>query len=144
MSTHLFHLNADYQGGLSGQGRIHGQGLEVTFSAPTVLGGKGEGTNPEELLAAAASACFLITFGAVTQFQGIEITGVSNRTEIGATKDGGFHITHVTHFPIVRIPKNGNAEKVRMALERAEAGCLIGLAIKGNVKASVEARIEET
>ena len=64
---HTFTLTGDWTGGLRGQGTLAVGGLASAISVPTVLGGPGAGTNPEELLTAAASSCYLITLAAIVE-----------------------------------------------------------------------------
>jgi peroxiredoxin-like protein len=47
--------------GRDGVGEIHTDDLSIDFSAPEVMGGRGVGTNPEELLVSAVSSCYTAT-----------------------------------------------------------------------------------
>lgn len=65
--------------------------LEVKLSVPKGLGGDGgEGTNPEQLFAAAYSACFGSALDLVAKQRSVEIDGdlsVTAHIEIGKTKE---------------------------------------------------------
>lgn len=145
MSEHIYEIISEYAGGLNGKGRIQGSGLEVSFSAPSDLGGLGLGTNPEELLAAASSACFLITFAATCQFQKINYARVTNRTEVQADNDKGkLRILAINHFPVVYVSESNpeDLKKVEGALGRAESMCMVSQALQPNVRLNVKAKVE--
>jgi peroxiredoxin-like protein len=48
--------------GRDGVGEIHTDDLTIDLSAPESMGGRGVGTNPEELLVSAVSSCYTATF----------------------------------------------------------------------------------
>ncbi len=54
----LYTANATAFGGREGRVKTDDGKLDFTLSPPPGLGGKGEGTNPEQLFAAGYSACF--------------------------------------------------------------------------------------
>jgi peroxiredoxin-like protein len=47
--------------GRDGVGEIHTDDLSIDLSAPEAMGGRGVGTNPEELLVSAVSSCYAAT-----------------------------------------------------------------------------------
>ncbi len=47
--------------GREGVGEIHAHDRTIDFSAPDSMGGRGVGTNPEELLVSAVSSCYTAT-----------------------------------------------------------------------------------
>ena len=51
--------------GRDGVGEIHTDDLSIDLSAPEAMGGRGVGTNPEELLVSAVSSCYTATLFAV-------------------------------------------------------------------------------
>ena len=59
MTNALYTAQAHVVGGrIDGHGRSSDGELEVDLRVPTELGGKGGGTNPEELFAVGYAACF--------------------------------------------------------------------------------------
>ena len=56
--------------GRDGAGEIQAEGLALDVSGPEAMGGRGVGTNPEELLVCAVSSCFTATlFGVLRRAQ---------------------------------------------------------------------------
>jgi osmotically inducible protein OsmC len=51
--------------GRTGIGEIQADGLALELSGPESMGGRGVGTNPEELLVCAVSSCYIATLSAV-------------------------------------------------------------------------------
>jgi peroxiredoxin-like protein len=51
--------------GGTGIGEIQADGLALELSGPEAMGGRGVGTNPEELLVCAVSSCYIATLSAV-------------------------------------------------------------------------------
>ena len=55
----LYTAKATVSGGRDGAARTEDGQLELKLAVPTAMGGKGDGTNPEELFAAGYAACFI-------------------------------------------------------------------------------------
>lgn len=62
MSDVRFEIELRWSGtGRAGAGQILTDDLELELSAPESMGGRGVGTNPEELLVSAVSSCYTAT-----------------------------------------------------------------------------------
>ena len=92
----LYTAKATASGGRDGRAVTDDRHLEIKLNTPKELGGAGgEGTNPEQLLAAGYSACFLsaLKFVAlqdkITLPQDIAVTGTVG---IGKNGSGGFEL----------------------------------------------------
>ena len=146
MSSCSYQVNSEYVGGLDGVGRVQAQGFELAFSAPKELHGAGQGTNPEELLTAAASACYLITLATILKFQGIEVRRISNKTEMDLKSTLPMRITQIRHRPVIVVASGCSAEtraKIEALIQRSEQACLVGQSLKPSVFITVAASIEE-
>src|SRR5438552_19213976 len=55
-------------------GAIAARSGSLPFSIPTEMGGKGKGTNPEELLLSAVASCFTLTLAIVLRIQKLPYT----------------------------------------------------------------------
>ncbi len=55
----VYTAQATATGGRDGRAKTSDGKLDFTFNPPVEMGGKGEGTNPEQLFACGYSACFL-------------------------------------------------------------------------------------
>ena len=64
-------------GGREGAGRIVTDDLELELSTPASMGGRGVGTNPEELLVCAVSSCFTATLSGVLRRAGLPASSLS-------------------------------------------------------------------
>ena len=71
MSDLTFNAELMWSGtGREGAGEIQTDGLALELSGPESMGGRGVGTNPEELLVCAVSSCFTATlFGVLRRAQ---------------------------------------------------------------------------
>ena len=74
MST-LYETRATVVGGREGHVRSDDGLLDVQLAMPKALGGKEDGTNPEQLFAAGYAACFQSAMGLVAGQQKIGLTG---------------------------------------------------------------------
>jgi Ohr subfamily peroxiredoxin len=116
----------------SSDGRID---LDLAF--PPELGGTGEGSNPEQLFAAAYAACFHSALRRVAGGRGHAALRDSTVTaQVGIGPDGdsfGLVVTLIIHVPEME------REKVRELADTAHQVCPYSRATRGNV--SVELRI---
>lgn len=73
-----FQLELDWSGsGRQGAGRIVTDDLELELSTPASMGGRGVGTNPEELLVCAVASCFSATLFGVLRRAGLPARSLS-------------------------------------------------------------------
>ena len=87
----LYTARAHTEGGRDGKGRTDDGLLDVRLDPPTAMGGKGQGTNPEQLFAVGYSACFLGAMKAAAQKQGVPLPddrSVDAEVDIGPTGKG--------------------------------------------------------
>jgi lipoyl-dependent peroxiredoxin len=116
----------------SSDGRID---LDLAF--PPELGGTGDGSNPEQLFAAAYAACFHSALRRVAggrEHAALRDSTVTAQVGIGPDGDSfGLVVTLVIHVPEME------REKVRELAETAHQVCPYSRATRGNV--SVELRI---
>ena len=78
MSKAIYTAEAHVTGGRAdGHGKTSDGKLEVDLRLPTEMGGKGDGTNPEELFAVGYAACFEGAIGAVGRREKLEVGDVA-------------------------------------------------------------------
>lgn len=140
---HQYQIKASWVGGLEGSGRLLSPGLETVFSAPKNLRGAGIGSNPEELLLAAAGSCFLITLGAVLARAGITVDAIRLKSELTLATSGSLKVESIHHRPEIELAADAasSVERVREAVKKAEAYCLVSQAMKGNAEIHVSPEI---
>ena len=100
-------------------------------------------TSPEELVAAAHAACFSMAFANGLAKAGHAPERLNVSAEVTFDKgDAGWQVTQSKLTVRGRVP-GMTAEAFREAAEAAKDGCPISQALKGNVKLSVEATLEQ-
>ncbi|MDD9269774.1 OsmC family protein [Paenibacillus sp. GCM10023248] len=139
MSEQPFKLQAEWTGGLDGNGHIRSGNLDSAISVPSQFDGPGIGTNPEELLLGAAATCYLITLGMLLKRQGI--ASLQLHSEIYVESSPAMKVNRIIHRPQISVNVHMPEEqldKINKAVYRAEQACMISKALKGNIDVSVE------
>ncbi len=100
-------------------------------------------TSPEELLAAAHSACYAMQFSAVLGAAGgtVEALDVKADVSLGADPAGGFALTGIHLTVRGEVSGIDNAAFVKAA-EEAKAGCPVSKALTG-VNITLDAQLEQ-
>lgn len=114
--------------------------MAVSWTARTEGGQKA--TSPEELIAAAHSACFSMALSKALADKGhapesLETTAVARFAKV----NGGFGIESITLHVTGHVPGISAGEFAEIA-EAAKNGCPVSQALVGNVKIEVEATLE--
>jgi osmotically inducible protein OsmC len=99
-----------------------------------------KGTNPEELIAAAHSACFAMALSAQLGEAGITAQKISASATVSLEKtEGGFSVTS-SHLDLSVQAPGANRAAVEKAAENAKAGCPISKLL--NAKITLSAKYE--
>lgn len=99
-------------------------------------------TSPEELIAAAHSSCFAMAFSHTLTGDGNKPTSLAVTATVGLEPAGeGFAVTTSDLMVRGKVPKLDQAA-FQAAAERAEQGCPVSNALRGNVKITVTATLE--
>ena len=99
-----------------------------------------KGTNPEELIAAAHSACFAMATSAQLGEAGITAQNISASATVTLEKtEGGFAVTS-SHLDLTIQAPGANRAAVEKAAENAKAGCPISKLL--NAKITLSAKYE--
>ncbi|WP_406057998.1 organic hydroperoxide resistance protein [Streptomyces sp. NBC_01077] len=126
----LYTAVATAEGGRDGRVATDDGKIDFVVNPPTVMGGSGAGTNPEQLFAAGYSACFQGALGVVARNEKADISGSTVTAEVGIGKnDDGFGI-------IVKISAtipNVDAETAKSLIEKAHQVCPYSKATRGNI-----------
>ncbi|SHM70548.1 peroxiredoxin, SACOL1771 subfamily [Duganella sacchari] len=146
-AEHAFVCEGKWNGTLmEGEGRLHAGAIEQQISVPAELGGKGRGTNPEELLVAAANSCYLMTLAAILQLEGVAYEELRNSSRgIFASTPTGPVLTAIEHQPVVYLTAAGRAlfgGAVQGCFLQAERGCMVSKALADNVTVSAQGRVD--
>jgi osmotically inducible protein OsmC len=133
---------AIWEGGLQkGNGTFRGQtGLGGSYSFGSRFA-DATGSNPEELLAAAESACYSMALSAGLEKEGFAPTKVETKAECTIDKVGeGFKITTMKLTVRATVP-NLDPEKFQAIAQATKEGCPVSAALKGNVQIDLDAQL---
>jgi lipoyl-dependent peroxiredoxin len=124
----------------NGRMRLGGGAYEGAYSFQSRFE-EGEGTNPEELIAAAHSGCFSMALAGELGRAGHEPRRVSTTARVHLLKrDEGFTIARIELETEGDVPGIDQAEFQKLA-EAAKAGCPVSRALKGGPEITVNARL---
>jgi len=98
----------------------------------------GQGTNPEELLAAAHAGCFTMALSAQLAQAGLTATSLDTQCTITLDKvEGGFGITE-SHLDLKAVVPGASKEAFDKAVQAAETGCPVSKLYKTKITVSSE------
>jgi lipoyl-dependent peroxiredoxin len=110
--------------------------LDLDLALPPELGGSGNGSNPEQLFAAAYAACFHSALRGLARQAGVDAAGSTVTAQVGVGPEGDMYGLAVTL--IIAIP-GADREQTRELAETAHQRCPYSRATRGNI--SVELRV---
>ncbi len=118
----------------SGALAVGGGALATPVGGAPSLGGRGDLTNPEELLLGALVACFVQTWAIFLAKLRVPVESprVDGTLELGADPAGGFRVTRIdlaAHVPSGLLDER--AADVAKTLQLAEKYCIVSKAVKG-------------
>ncbi len=136
----LYTTKAIAVGGRAGQVRTEDGLFEASLALPKALGGKGNGTNPEQLFASGYAACFGNAIIFVARERGVALKDadveVSAEVGIGPRAAGGFQLSVAMAVNLGGISQNEAEELVTIA----HSICPYSNAIRGNIDVSFVTR----
>ena len=139
MTNALYTAQAHVVGGrIDGHGRSSDGELEVDLRVPTELGGKGGGTNPEELFAVGYAACFEGALATVARRRKEEAgdAAIDSRVMLVASEDRGFNIAVELD---VSLPSIEDPAKAVELVRAAHKVCPYSNATRGNIEVGLTA-----
>jgi osmotically inducible protein OsmC len=102
---------------------------------------EGDGTNPEELIAAAHAGCFSMALSLVLGQAGHEPESIETEATVQIDKAGdGFAITHILLRSQARVP-GIDADEFQQLAEAAKDGCPVSKALGGVDSIELEAEL---
>ena len=134
---------AVWEGGLrDGRGQFNGKSgiIQGSYAFSTRFEGA-QGTNPEELIAAAHASCLSMALSGVLEKAGTPATRITTTASATIDKVGdGFRITRMRLEVRGEVPGVDQAAFAKAA-EGAKDGCPVSQALKGNVPFELDARL---
>lgn len=112
-------------------------GTEITGSAAPEFKGNAQHANPEETLAASASACHMLTFLAIAAKSRLIVNSYEDRAvaTLGKRADGRMAITKIDLYPKVQFegtPPSG--EKLLEMHEKSHRNCFIANSVSCDIE----------
>nr|WP_315527643.1 organic hydroperoxide resistance protein [Carnobacterium maltaromaticum] len=136
-SKQLYQTKAINTGGRNGESHLPDGSFSVKISTPKDMGGKGQGSNPEQLFALGYSACFN---SALELVMGQE--KVSGKSQVTATvellsdpSDNGFKLAVELDVAI----EGKELDQVQELADKAHHVCPYSKATRGNIDVTVKA-----
>lgn len=130
-----FQVELEWSGsGRAGTGRIVTDDLELELSTPASMGGRGVGTNPEELLVCAVASCFGATLSGVLRRAGLPASSVSVDARGSVTGyPGQARFERIVVSPTIIDGDPARVHEYEQAAADAHERCFIGRTLAGNV-----------
>ena len=122
---HHYHVSA--RSGPEGDVAVSTEGVPtLTSAAPVEFGGPGGRWSPESFLVAAVADCFVLSFRAIARASRLPWTALQCDVQgTLARADGKTKFTEFAVQATLQLPADGDADKARSLLAKAEASCLI-------------------
>jgi lipoyl-dependent peroxiredoxin len=139
MAQTLYTAKAQVTGGRAeGHGRSSDGALDVQLRLPEEMGGKGGGTNPEELFAVGYAACFESALGVVARRAKTETGDVEIDSDVSLSPDGkgGFSLSVGLD---VALPAVADAAAAVELVRSAHEVCPYSNATRGNIEVRLTA-----
>lgn len=134
----LYSTRVKASGGRDGQATSDDNRLEVKLNTPKELGGAGgDGTNPEQLMAAGYAACFLsaLKYVALQSKSSLpEDTSVVADIGIGQNGRGGFDLAISLKVDLPGLP----ADQAKELIDKAHEVCPYSNATRNNVDVKID------
>jgi lipoyl-dependent peroxiredoxin len=139
MAKVLYTAQAHVTGGRAdGHGRSSDGRLEVDLRLPEEMGGKDEGTNPEQLFAVGYAACFEGALGSVARRERVELgeVAIDSKVSLLPTEERGFKLAVELDVTLPAITDPAQAAELVGA---AHAVCPYSNATRGNIEVALSA-----
>jgi osmotically inducible protein OsmC len=109
--------------------------LDLDLALPKEMGGNGEGTNPEQLLAAGWAACFSTTMDLIAQSRGIDAADVAVTAEVSLVPNGPGLVLAATLR--VELPTHLAGDTGQALVDTTHRACPYSAATRGNIAVEV-------
>ncbi len=133
MAKVLYTADAVVTGGRArGHGRTSDGVLEVDLRTPVEMGGKGGGTNPEQLFAIGYAACFEGALGVVARREHLTVddASIDSKVQLLPTGSGGYLLAVGLD---VTLPSIDDPAKAAALVRAADQVCPYSNATRGNI-----------
>ncbi|WP_243449867.1 OsmC family protein [Neobacillus terrae] len=122
-------VNAVWDGGVTGKGRLKAEYLDTNIAIPASLGGSGNGANPKEILVASVTTCYTATLTFVLESRKLPVAELTVNSEANIS-DNEFKITHYANIVLSADATEEQIQSAQRATEAADKGCDVGNLLK--------------
>jgi peroxiredoxin-like protein len=136
-----FPVGMEWEGGSMTVASVAGK-QDLDVATPPEFGGEAEAVwSPEDLLVASAASCFAVTLAAIVRRRTIPLLSlhVDGTGHVGPREDGRLGFTSIELQVTVETDSAEAVTQLEAAIERAENGCLVAMAL--NISVNVHARV---
>jgi Ohr subfamily peroxiredoxin len=132
MPKALYSANAVVRGGRDGRGETSDGALAVDLRMPTEMGGKGGGTNPEQLFAVGYAACFDGAIGVAARRRRVDVgeTSIDSSVTLMPNAAKGFDLAVVLDVTLAGVD---DPEEAVALVRAAHETCPYSNATRGNI-----------
>jgi peroxiredoxin-like protein len=143
-TLHEYPVSLEWEGGLGGHGSAvtEGSGTKFEIAVPHEYQGTGKGTNPEELLSTAITACYTMTFGIIAANRKLPVDTIAV-TSTGVVEQNGPSLVYksITVRPSIKLAADATDDHLALAKDmahKADAYCIVTNAVRGKVEVVIE------
>ena len=136
-----FPAGVEWEGGSLTVASIPGK-HDLDVATPPEFGGENERTwSPEDLLVASAATCFAVTLAAIVRRRTVPLLSlhIEGNGHVGPRDDGQLGFTSIDLQVTAETDTADTATQLDAAIERAENGCLVAMAL--NIPVNVQATV---
>ncbi|MCL8208763.1 MAG: OsmC family protein [Actinomycetia bacterium] len=139
MADLTFTIAAAWAGtGPEGEGAIRAGDQQIRYSAPASMGGKGVGTNPEELLLSAVTACYSATLYRVLTSRRLPVARLALRADgLVENYPDAARFSRIVVHPTVEGGDPARTVEYEAAAHRARDLCFIGRTVRDSLDYAV-------
>jgi osmotically inducible protein OsmC len=137
MADPIYSAQGHVEGGRrEGHGHTSDGKLEVDLDLPAELGGRGAGTNPEQLFAVGYAACFLEALKSTGRREGLRVDEAAIDSDVHLLKreGGGFELGVALRVSLPSL----EPEEAQRLVAAADETCPYSRALRGNVAVDLQ------
>lgn len=136
MSNKLYTAEVTATGGRDGQVKSSDGIINFDVRKPTSMGGTGDATNPEQLFAAAWSACFLGAMVAVSEKDNVDLKDATVNAKVSFNEENNsFYLSAALE---IHVPTMSVSDAQALA-DKAHKICPYSKITRGNIEVTVQA-----
>ena len=141
MADMKINVNANWDGGVTGNGTLKAEYLDTKIAIPTSLGGSGNGANPKEILVSSVTTCYAATLTFALESRKLPVVELTVNSEANISENE----FKITHYPQIVLSAEATEEQIhsaQRATEAADKGCEVGnLLKKADVKIEIQGKV---